>query len=230
MRIHGLQKMTLLDYPGNVACTVFSGGCNMRCPFCHNAPLVTHLNDTPLIDENEVLSFLSTRKGLLDGVCFTGGEPLLQPDIASFIKKVRAFGYKIKLDTNGTFPDKLEELVGDGLIDYVAIDIKNTFEKYPETVGIKNFDVTPVKRSIDFLMKSDIEYEFRTTVVKEFHTVEDIEKIAEYIKGSKGYFLQNFTDSGDLIGDNLHPHDKGTMYEMLEKVQKYVNISAIRGI
>ncbi len=230
MKIHGFQKMTLLDYPGRVACTIFAGGCNLRCPFCHNALLVTKINETPQYDENEILDFLKSRTTLLDGVAITGGEPLCQIDIAGFIKKIKAMGYKVKLDTNGTFPDKLNELIEEKLVDYIAMDVKNSFEKYPETVGVSGFDVSLVKKSIDLIKNSGIEYEFRTTVVKEFHTVSDIESIARYIGSGSSYYLQNFVDSGELICDNLHAVSKEELQNMGKIAAIYVKSAKLRGI
>lgn len=229
MRISGFQKMTLLDFPGKVAATVFTYGCNLRCPFCHNASLVVGKNDVSY-NEDEILSYLSKRQGLLDGVCITGGEPLLQPDISDFIKKIKALGYAVKLDTNGCYPEKLKELVSGRLVDYVAMDIKNCFAKYSETVGIKNFDVSPIKESVAFLISSGIDFEFRTTVVKELHTVENIKALAADIKGAKKYFLQNFVDSGDIIGKDLNAHDKPVLEQMKAEAEKTLDIVEIRGI
>jgi len=200
MLIYGLQKLSLLDYPGMLAATVFTGGCNLRCPFCHNASLVTRFSENQRISEEEVLSFLERRRGLLDGVCITGGEPLMQEDLADFIIKIREMGFLIKLDTNGTLPEKLDSLIKRSLVDYVAMDIKNSFEKYPLTVGITDFDPKPVFESAELLMRVAIPYEFRTTLVRAYHTDEDIEKIGKAIAGAKNYFLQNFEDSGDLVG------------------------------
>ena len=230
MKIYGLQKLTLLDYPGKTACTVFTGGCNFRCPFCHNALLVTDIDNSDTYTEDEILSFLSTRQGLLDGVCITGGEPLINSDIVEFIKKIKELGYKVKLDTNGTFPEKLLELLENSLIDYVAMDIKNSKEKYAQTAGITNIFISDVERSINILKSSDIEYEFRTTVVKEFHKTEDIEKIANWIRGAKSYFLQNFEDSGNLIGENLNPVSKDTLEEMRGRANVFVENTQIRGV
>lgn len=227
VKINGFQKMTLLDYPGKVACTVFTGGCNFRCPFCHNAALVEGLGDE--ISENEVFAFLEKRKGLLDGVCITGGEPLLQPDIAEFISKVREMGYAVKLDTNGSFPLRLKELAKQGLIDYAAMDVKNCPEKYSITAGCEHISFSDVEESIDFLINGSISYEFRTTVVKEFHTVSDIEKLAESIKGAKRYFLQYFADSGSLLSEGLHPADKETMEKMRSAALLHVSSAEIRG-
>ena len=152
MKICGFQKMTMLDYPGKVACTVFTGGCNFRCPFCHNALLVTEVDECVLWDENEIIEYLYKRKGIIDGVCITGGEPLMQKDIAGFLRKVKETGLPVKLDTNGSYPEKLRELVKEGLIDYVAMDIKNSKEKYPATVGLEKYDISKVEESVDFLL------------------------------------------------------------------------------
>lgn len=230
MQIHGFQKMTLLDFPGRVACTVFTGGCNLRCPFCHNALLVTKLTDTDIIPTESVFSYLKKRKGILDGVAITGGEPLLQLDIASFIRKIKNMGYAVKLDTNGAYPAKLRDLVEEGIVDYVAMDVKNSKEKYGETVGIPNFNVSKIEESIKFLMSGKVDFEFRTTVVKEFHTVEDIEKLSEWINGAPKYYLQNFTDSGNLIGENLHECGKETLEAMREAASKYVEVCETRGV
>ncbi len=228
MIISGFQKMTLLDFPGKVACTVFTGGCNFRCPFCHNALLVTE-DFKAEFTEADILSFLEKRKGLLDGVCITGGEPLLQPDIADFIRKIKAMGYAVKLDTNGSFPEKLKALVNDGLIDYVAMDIKNSMEKYTLTAGSSSDILPEIGESIDFLISGAVDYEFRTTVVKEFHTVSDIAATAERIKGARRYFLQYFEDSGGLISDGLHPVDKETMEQMKDAARVHIPETAVRG-
>jgi len=230
MNINGFQKMTLLDYPNKVACTVFTAGCNLRCPFCHNALLVTDIDDSARINEEEILTFLGKRKGLLDGVCITGGEPLLQNDIDNFIRKIKNMGFSVKLDTNGMFPEKLKYLINNKLIDYVAMDIKNSFDKYGETVGITDFDCSNIKESIDFLLQGNVDFEFRTTVVKEFHTVEDIAEISKMLNGAPKYYLQNFVDSGNLIGENLHSVSKETLTKMRDGARKFINNVEIRGI
>lgn len=222
--------MTLLDFPGKVACTVFTGGCNFRCPFCHNALLVTKLPEKPDYTEDEILSFLEKRIGLLDGVAITGGEPLLNPDIADFIRKIRDMGYAVKLDTNGSFPERLKAIVSEGLVDYVAMDIKNRREKYAETVGLKNLDLSKIEESVEFLKSGAVDYEFRTTVVKQFHTVEDIRAAAEWISGVKRYFLQNFVDSGELICEEVCGVDKETMLKMKSVAADFVPQTEIRGI
>lgn len=230
MLILGFQKMTLLDYPNKVASTVFTGGCNFRCPFCHNSALVTKIEPENSYDADDVLSYLNSRKGLIDGVCITGGEPLMQRDLKDFIKELKKTGCLVKLDTNGSSPDKLENLVGEKLVDYVAMDIKNSPEKYGETAGMKDFDLTPVKESVNFLISGVCDYEFRTTVVKEYHTINDVKKIAEFIHGAKKYFLQNFVDSGNLIKDGLHPVDKQTLLSMQREAEKILGFAKIRGV
>ncbi len=230
MKIHGFQKMTLLDFPGKVACTVFTGGCNLRCPFCHNASLVTDIDGETEIKASYILDFLSKRHGLLDGVAITGGEPLLQPDIEDFIKSIKGMGFAVKLDTNGTFPEKLKYLVNNKLVDYVAMDIKNSPEKYAMTSGLEYLDFSKIKESIDFLIEGNVDYEFRTTVVSEFHNVNDFSEIGNIIKGAKKYFLQNFVDSGNLIGENLHPVSKDSLTEIEEKIGQFIENVKIRGI
>lgn len=230
MLINGFQKLTILDYPGKVACIVFTPGCNFRCPFCHNASLVTHIDKETYIDVDEVLAYLKKRQGLLDGVVITGGEPLLQDGIEEFIAEIKSLGYAVKLDTNGSFPEKLISIVEKGLVDYVAMDIKNSKEKYGMTIGIKDFDVTPIEKSVDFLKQGKVDYEFRTTIVKDFHTLEDIQDIVVWLKGTHKYFLQNFVDSGDLITDGLEPVSALLLKEMKEKATEFIPSVEIRGI
>ena len=229
MTINGFQKMTLLDFPGKVACTLFTGGCNMRCPFCHNASLVINGRERTEYSEEEVLSYLKKRQGILEGVCITGGEPLLQPDIEAFITKVKELGFAVKLDTNGSFPERLISLCEKGLIDYVAMDIKNSIEKYRETSGVDTLDTKKIEQSIDFLISGKVDYEFRTTVVNELHTPQDIEVLSKRISGAKKYFLQPFADSGDIIGDNLSTPDSAVLEEMCKIASKYVHFAEIRG-
>lgn len=231
MIIHGFQKMTLLDFPNHVACTVFTAGCNFRCPFCHNASLVTGISEQAPFSDNDVFSLLEKRKGLLDGVAITGGEPLLQKDIEQFIAKVKEMGYLVKLDTNGSFPEKLKDLIDKGLVDYVAMDIKNCKEKYAATAGTDDSATEKIDRSIKILLEGKVDYEFRTTVSAELHTTQDIEKAAEWIKGAKRYFLQVFTDSGDILGDEkLTAPDRETLEKMLAAAQKHTVSAALRGV
>lgn len=228
MQINGFQKLTLLDFPGKVACIVFTAGCNFRCPFCHNASLVTHIDNDLRIDEEEIFTYLQKRQGLLDGVCITGGEPLLQQGIEEFIKKIKALGYYVKLDTNGSYPEKLKKLIDNKLVDYVAMDIKNSKEKYMKTSGVENISLENIEKSISLLLENKVEYEFRTTVVNELHTVEDIENIANWIKGAPKYFLQNFTDSGDIISQNMSCVTSEVIIEMQKTALKCGLMAEIR--
>lgn len=231
MKIHGLQKVTLLDFPGKVACTVFTGGCNFRCPFCHNASLVQPELFPAAMDEAEFFAFLKKRQGVLDGVAITGGEPLLHPDAADFIARIRELGYQIKLDTNGSFPARLRDIVEAGLVDRVAMDIKNAPEKYAETISVPGFDLAPVRESVSFLMEGRVAFEFRTTVVKPLHQAEDFAAIGEWIADGEEYYLQRFTDSGELInGGGLGPWDDENMKIFAETVKKYVPHTYLRGI
>ncbi len=230
MLILGFQKLTLLDFPNRVAATVFTGGCNFRCPFCHNSPLVTKIEPQKSYDQNEVLSYLKSRKGVLDGICITGGEPLIQRDIEDFMKSVKDMGFLVKLDTNGSFPNKLKEVVDKKLVDYVAMDIKNSKELYGETVGVKDFDLSPIEQSVDFLLSGQVEFEFRTTITKNFHTVQSVESLAKWIKGTKKYFLQNFEDSGDLISTGIKAVEKETLFEMKKVAENVLGTCIIRGV
>ena len=228
MHISGLQKTTLLDYPGKVACTVFLAGCNLRCPFCHNASLVVRPTEEILAEE-EFFAFLRKRKGILDGVCITGGEPTLRPDLPEFIRKIRELGYLIKLDTNGTNPQLLQQLMEDGLVDYVAMDIKNSPSRYAETCG--EIDVLEsVKKSVSILMAGNVDYEFRTTCVKQFHDEAALEEIGRWLAGAKQYYLQSFVDSGDLIVPGLEALSKEEMELLRQAVDPYIKNTHLRGI
>ncbi len=228
MHIGGFQKMTMLDYPGKVACTVFTHACNLRCPFCHNAPLV--VGEYTPVSEEEILAYLEKRKGILDGVCITGGEPLLQKDIRFFIERVRALGLAVKLDTNGTFPERLRELIDAGLVDYVAMDVKNSPARYAETVGLPTLDLAPIEESIRILKEGRVPYEFRTTVVRELHGAEDMEALGRWLAGAERYFLQQFTDSGALLGEGYSAHSAEDLQAFLELVKPFISNTAIRGI
>ena len=232
MFIAGMQKLTLLDFPGVVACTLFTAGCNFRCPWCHNAGLVLpdEMSDR-LLESEEVLSFLEKRKGVLDGVCVTGGEPLLQAELPDFLRRVKGLGYRVKLDTNGSFPERLEALVRENLVDRVAMDIKNGPSRYAETVGRKDLDLSAVTASKDFLLSDPVDYEFRTTVVRGLHTEESLLEAADWIAGAKQWFLQQFKDSGNLIhGEGLSAYTDGEMRALLETVQKKFPAAQLRGI
>ena len=229
MKIHGLQKMTLLDFPGHVACTVFFGGCDLRCPFCHNFELVDGTAE-PVMTVEELLSFLNKRQGLLDGVAFTGGEPCLQKDLPELLETIKGMGYKIKLDTNGNHPDMLEKLLELHLVDYVAMDIKNSPEQYARTVGLKEIDLTNIRRSVCMLLEDRVDYEFRTTVVEQFHEEKDFEAIGQMIQGAKRYFLQAFTDRDSVPFGNLSAPSKEAMLKYAEIAGKYVQDVQIRGV
>ena len=228
MKISGLQKLTLLDYPGKMACTVFTYGCNFRCPFCHNAMLVTEENSDS-ISEDEFFTFLKKRQGILDGVCISGGEPTLQKDLAEFIGKIKAMGYAVKLDTNGSKPEVLRNLIEENLLDYVAMDIKNSPAKYSLTCGCE-VDIALIKESVSIITESGIDHEFRTTTVREYHTAEDFAEIAEWLKSDSKYFLQQFVDSGNLIGENLSPFDKEELAILAERIKSKLANVTIRGV
>lgn len=224
MIINGFSKLTLLDYPGSLACEIFTQGCNFKCPFCHNSEFIENSNNSSYSEE-EIISYLDKRKKILDGIVITGGEPTIQKDLISFIKKVKSLGYKVKLDTNGFRPKVLKELLDNNLIDYVAMDIKNSFEKYGITCGIPNILINNIKESINLLKESNIDYEFRTTIIKEYHTKEDILKILDIIGESK-YYLQNFEMSDNVIDQNLHGFSSYELDEMNDLLNlKYKNVT-----
>ncbi len=228
MKIGGLMKMTLLDYPGKIACTVFLEGCNFRCPFCHNLPIVDFCSSDTMSEE-EFFTFLAKRQGLLDGVCVTGGEPLLNPEIFDFLKKIKDLGFNIKLDTNGSFPKKLREIAELGLCDYVAMDIKNSPSKYSETSGCHKITFDSVRESIDFLKTSGIPHEFRTTVVREFHTPGDVSEIARIIGEEESYFIQPFRDGETVIQSGLTEFDTEELKELLSAAKEFAPKAQIRG-
>ena len=231
MQIHGFAKLTLLDYPGKIAATIFTGGCNFRCPFCHNAVLVLNPNAQPKIDENEILKELESRKNKLEGVCITGGEPTLCRDLPDFIAKIREHGFLVKLDSNGTNPDMLEDLISRKLIDFVAMDIKSSPEGYGKATGLKDISMDNIFRSTDLLMQSGTDYEFRTTVVDGIHTADDFKKIGIWLKGAKAYYLQQYKDSGDLIAPKgLSAPSKETLEKYRGILLPYIPNTSIRGI
>ena len=229
MKIYGLQKMTLLDFPGRVACTVFLGLCDFRCPYCHNFELVDG-TAVPLMEEEEFFSFLSKRKGLLDGVAVTGGEPTIHADLPEFLRRIRSLAFPVKLDTNGYHPGMLRRLLDEKLIDYAAMDIKNSPEKYASTAGRETLDLSPVRESIALLMGSGTDYEFRTTVVKEFHEQRDFEEIGKMIEGAGKYFLQSFTDRDSVPFGGLSAASKEEMLLYADTARKYVRQVSLRGV
>ena len=227
----GLQKLTLLDYPGKVACTLFTRGCNFRCPFCHNASLVVRADEQPNYTNDEILAFLKKRQGILDGVAITGGEPTLMSGLYDFIVQVKEMEYSVKLDSNGTRPEVLKKLVMNGLVDYVAMDIKNSPEKYAYTCGLpESYDLSKIEESKNFLMEGHVDFEFRTTVAKPFHTEEDFYKIGEWLKGSEKYFLQQFKDSGDIIGQEISSFNESDMKKFLNVLLPFVPNTQLRGV
>lgn len=235
MQIHGLNKTTLLDYPGHVAATVFTGRCNFRCPFCQNGDLVLQPESQPQIKEKDVLEFLKKRKGILTGVCITGGEPTLDKGLAEFIHNIKELGYLVKLDTNGYRPEILKELLevnkpGRKALDYVAMDIKGSMKKYAAAAGLDAIEMEKIRESIKLIMSSEIEYEFRTTIVKELHGKEDMLAIGEEIRGAKRYFLQGYQESERVIAPGFHPCTKEEMKELAEMVSPFVQDVQIRGV
>ena len=229
MKIHGLQKMTLLDFPGRVACTVFLGGCDYRCPFCHNFELVDGTAPA-IMDDGELLSFLRKRQGLLDGVAITGGEPCLHAGLPDLLARIRELGFATKLDTNGCHPRMLERLLSEQLVDYVAMDVKNSPEKYARTAGVEHVDLDAIAESIRLIMEKAPDYEFRTTVVAEFHEASDFEEMGKMIAGAKNYFLQSFTDRDTVPFEGFHAPDPEDLKKYAEIVRKYVAHVEIRGV
>lgn len=230
MYICGYQKLTLLDFPGRTACTVFTGGCNFRCPFCHNASLVLRAGEQPRVPEEELFAFLEKRRGLLDGVAVTGGEPTLQSDLPLFLKKVREMGYQTKLDTNGARPGVLRRLIEDGLVDYVAMDIKSSPGGYAAAAGLEEPDLSAIRESAALLMEERVDYEFRTTAVHPLHTPADFEKIGRWLAGAKRYFIQCYKDSGDIICGGFEAPGPDELREMLQNARKYIPQTMLRGV
>lgn len=228
MNISGFQKLTLLDYPKKIACIIFTRGCNFRCPYCHNSDLIDNLGEVQ-ISEEVIFDYLSNRKKLIDGVVISGGEPTLQPKLKEFIQKIKNLGLLVKLDTNGTNPKVLKELIQDNLVDYVAMDVKNIFDNYEEVIGTKG-NIENIKKSIDILKNSQIEHEFRTTLIKNYHDLFKVEKICDYLGDMEAYYLQNFKMSEYVVDKSLQSFDNSELiliYETLKK--KYPNLM-IRGI
>ena len=230
LNFHGFQNVTLLDYPGKVASTVFLGGCNFRCPFCHNGTLVVNPNRYQTISDTEVLEYLRSKSKVLDGVCVTGGEPLLY-DIEPFLQEVKQIGLLVKIDHNGTKPEKLQQLIEHRLVDFVTVDIKNSPQKYSQTIGVHNFDLKPVQRTIDLLRDGAVDYEFRTTVVKGLHDADDFPDIGKMIEGAKQYFLQQYVDSGDILhNNNFSSYTQLEMQQFVDIIKPYVPNTHVRGI
>ena len=230
MNIGGIQRLSLLDYPDKTCCTIFTVGCNYRCPFCHNASIIRNSAPENGILQEEVIEFLKRRKGLLDGVCITGGEPLLQDQLESFIREIKSLDFLVKLDTNGSLPRKLKQLIETGLVDYVAMDIKNSPDSYGQTIGINNYNLDLIKKSVDLLLSNIVPYEFRTTAVRQLHTSKDMLAIAQWIKGAEHYYLQNFVDSGDVLESGLSGFSREEMQDFQELIRPIIPSVELRGI
>ncbi|MDE6607360.1 MAG: anaerobic ribonucleoside-triphosphate reductase activating protein [Lachnospiraceae bacterium] len=230
MKIYGLNKTTLLDYPEHVAATVFTGGCNFCCPFCHNKELVLCPEGQPLITETEIFDFLKKRKGIITGVCITGGEPTLQPDLKEFLTKVKEIGLKVKLDTNGYRPEIVKEILEHGLADYVAMDIKSCQAGYREAAGREDIDMSRIEESVSYLMEGKVEYEFRTTIVKEFHTEEIVEEIGKWICGCRAYYLQSYEENENVICKGFHACTKEELAVYKRIMSSYVKNVGLRGV
>ena len=226
--ICGFEKMSMVDYDGKICATLFLGNCNFRCPFCHNSSLVLNYQNIEKYTIEEILAYLNKRIGIIEAVCITGGEPTIYPDLEEIIRKIRSLGLLIKLDTNGSNPKVIKDLVNKGLIDYIAMDIKNSFSKYQKTTSIINLDIDKILESIDFIKQSKIDYEFRTTLVKEFHNIDDIKEIANTLIGSKKYCLQCFVDNGECISSGLHKIDKEEVEGYKVLLEKYVDKVILR--
>lgn len=226
--IGGLQKVTLLDYPGKVACTVFLTGCNLRCPYCHNPELVLPQNNGKTVSENELFEFLFSRKGKLDGVCITGGEPTLYPNLTNLVRRIREMGFLVKLDSNGTVPEMLEHLLREKLLDYVAMDIKNAPSRYAETCGADVIEY--IKKSAALLKTGNIDYEFRTTVCHPFHSPKCMEEIGQWLRNAKRYYIQPFVDSGNLLGSGVSVMTKSELETLLNAVKPYIPAAELRGV
>jgi len=230
MQIHGLNKTTLLDYPGRVAATIFTGGCNFRCPFCHNGDLVLNPDSLPSFSQEEIYSFLEKRKNVLSGVCITGGEPTLQKDLKEFLIPVKKMGYLIKLDTNGTLPDVVKDLYENELLDYVAMDIKSSPENYEKVAGVNGLTFEKIQETAAFIMTSGMNYEFRTTVVKELHNSEDFLSIARWLKNCNAYFLQDYQDNENAITTGFHSYTKIELEAFRDLIRPYISNVNLRGV
>lgn len=228
MLICGLEKMSLVDYDGLVACTIFTGGCNFKCGFCHNSALVLSANSLVTIPEEEVLSYLKKRVGVIDGVCVSGGEPTLQKDLPDFLEKIKKLGLKVKLDTNGTRPDLIKSFNENGLVDYFAMDIKNDIKNYAKIIGFDTYNTLKVEQSVEYFLTSNADYEFRTTLIKEYHSEDNIRDIAEWIKGANKYFLQKFRNGENCILQNLNEVPLSTAKEYQNILSPFIKKVSLR--
>lgn len=229
MKFGGLQKLTLLDYPGYVACTLFTVGCNFCCPFCHNSSLVTAVGKVDELTQEDIFAFLRKRRNVLEGICLTGGEPLIQSGVEEFLTAVKKLGYKVKLDTNGAYPDRLQRLIQDGLVDYVAMDVKNSKPLYAATCG-SNVNTDDICRSVEILKRGNVDYEFRTTVTATFHTEQSVLDTARWLEGATRWYLQQFKDSGQLLDDTVIGYGDDTLKRFAQLARKFVPETHVRGI
>lgn len=231
MQICGFNKTTLLDYPEHLACGIFLGGCNFHCPFCQNGSLVLTPKTQPDISKDEILAYLKKRQGILEGICISGGEPTLAPDLLPFMKAIKELGYKVKLDTNGYKPDVVRHAIEQKLVDYIAMDIKSSLEEYPVLCGKPNMEVERIAETVSLIQATGIEHEFRTTVVKPYHTEASFEAIGKWLQGSSNYYLQEFKDSGDVIlPDGLSSYSKEEMLHFRELLLPYLPNTFLRGM
>lgn len=229
MKFTGIQKITLVDYDKEISTTLFTGGCNFRCPFCHNFEFVLMNDDVEIFDTEEIFKYLDSRKHLLTAVVITGGEPTLYKDLKDVIKRIKAMGYKVKLDTNGTNPLIVEELFKESLIDYCAVDIKNSKELYPMTIGIDNYDISNIIKTVEFLLHNGYDYEFRTTIIKNYHTKESIREIGKWVQGAKRFFLQKFEMSENVPLKSLETEELKNVLEYKHILEEYIEDVSIRG-
>lgn len=229
MKLYGLEKLSLVDYDGKICATVFTGACNFRCGFCHNGPLVVDYKTQPFLSEEYILDYLKSRVKVLDGVCITGGEPTLNPDLLDFCKKLKDLGYSVKLDSNGTNPKMLEDLIDNNLIDYIAMDVKSCKEQYAKVIGLKEYDTKIVEQSVDLLLKNKVEYEFRTTLIKEYHTPEVMQKIGDWIRGAKKYCMQKYNDRETCIAHGYTAVDEQTAQTYKTILSNYLPNVILRG-
>ncbi len=229
MKVFGLEKLSLVDFDGVVAATVFTGNCNFRCPFCHNASLVSDYKELPTFSEEDIFAYLSKRKGILEGVCITGGEPTLNAELPEFCAKIKGLGYKVKIDTNGTNPQMIKRIIDENLADYFAMDIKNDKEGYGRTIGIENYDLSKVEKSVEIFLSGNTPFEFRTTLIDEFHDEKNMENIGQWIKGTEKYFLQKFKDGENCISRGLHPVSDEKAKKFLKVLEDYIPNVKLRG-
>lgn len=227
MKIYGIEKFSMVDWDGKIVCTLFASGCNFRCPFCHNASLA--LAEGNEIDHTEIFNFLEKRKELLDGVCISGGEPTLHPSLEDFAGKIKDMGYKVKLDTNGTNPTAVKTLIEKGLVDYIAMDVKNSPQKYAQTTGLDSLNIDNILESIKVIKESNIPHEFRTTIIKEYHTESDMHNIANMIAGCDKYFIQKYVDRDSCISHGFTPVDKDTAKNWLALFTNKAKRTSLRG-